>query len=1079
MTMDMAKAGDSPTGISQEIFKTANEEKVLSDIIINRLSDAAVRGLENIDLEGLLNCPQIHPDDFWVSSPYLTESSQTQLYRCWSGCIAAHQDTRLALLMSRTMYWLLIQRGLCSTSPERIKMCLYILKHSMSLLKQGVNSSVLSFQAAKYSQAQQCIARYCSIFETIVLGRGVNQVEESLNLLPPSILETVESTQGFSLDCSWWIALFTAAISLKNASPVQKLVGNWILSHIPAHLDYSQCAARFLAHPFLRWCCQGNLFTTTIIRVDSKVECEHGSRLSSFLSDVIKNSANPETSSRYTTAVLEQLKSLQPNPHAVGFILQGLDIYSLSRKGNLQAFKAPSEPIISMNEISLSFRLFNRLSLSDVMRQICDYHIKFIMENTDIGATLKMPNISALIVSPETASFDLLKDIPGLLDFLENPGYLALQDNSLQYVCETILELVNKPPNDFIQSHSVHMDFLQILEKIWKAIQQQRHPKGVTDKLIDLLFQRAILEVGLINEQLRVVLANYVMALFRLAQSDIRIWNPLAKALRRAYFQIPKVFYLIPLRDILKAFARMPPAPSKGTLLDYALSQGLEDRIYGGDLIRIADEGYGHACIFDLMNRLKKCDFLIGKAIVTELMDPWFSIKPLSGAAATPRIPTIFQSALILAGRCFESYEDSKMFREQLLVAFTHGVNPTGRLLFEWMFTASYWKFPTQIDASGDELISLLEEALDEESYSKKTVSLLHIALSLANHQQTNHRFIQQLMCLIPTLCTSDRVAIRHEAQWAVPQIMEIAEDRAIQEITENTSYIKLNNYIRSLKYFKEPPEMWKMAEFDPQRDQNLKMLFEGPYLHFNHVIWNGPKAQDFTNLLEKSKENSFEMPEPYLHVGSEVQYTVPKATVASPKTPSVSSDSFLPLQSKSSLSLDPLYLGTDKALSSSRCSIILIATLIDSPYNLGGLSRVAEIYGAIELHVSDKSILKHNAFSTTSVHSEAHLNIVETPEVGLVQLLNLKKSEGWSIVGIEQTDSSIILSHESTKLPEKAVIVLGAEKTGMPVNILLACDFCVEIKQWGVTRSLNVQTAAATVLYEFRRQWDATNPGK
>jgi len=36
----------------------------------------------------------------------------------------------------------------------------------------------------------------------------------------------------------------------------------------------------------------------------------------------------------------------------------------------------------------------------------------------------------------------------------------------------------------------------------------------------------------------------------------------------------------------------------------------------------------------------------------------------------------------------------------------------------------------------------------------------------------------------------------------------------------------------------------------------------------------------------------------------------------------------------------------------------------------------------------------------------------------------------------------------------------------------LKECDLCVEIEQVGIMRSLNVQTAAATVLYEYGRLW-------
>jgi len=83
-------------------------------------------------------------------------------------------------------------------------------------------------------------------------------------------------------------------------------------------------------------------------------------------------------------------------------------------------------------------------------------------------------------------------------------------------------------------------------------------------------------------------------------------------------------------------------------------------------------------------------------------------------------------------------------------------------------------------------------------------------------------------------------------------------------------------------------------------------------------------------------------------------------------------------------------------------------------------------------------------------------------------------------IVGIEQTDQSIILGKEDSgkegisggRLPKKAVLMLGSEREGIPAELLGEVDMCVEIEQRGETRSLNVQTAAAVVCYEWNRQW-------
>lgn len=80
---------------------------------------------------------------------------------------------------------------------------------------------------------------------------------------------------------------------------------------------------------------------------------------------------------------------------------------------------------------------------------------------------------------------------------------------------------------------------------------------------------------------------------------------------------------------------------------------------------------------------------------------------------------------------------------------------------------------------------------------------------------------------------------------------------------------------------------------------------------------------------------------------------------------------------------------------------------------------------------------------------------------------------EGYTIVGIEQTDQSVVLGRDAGwRMPRKAVLMLGSEREGIPAGLLGEVDLCVEIRQRGETRSLNVQTAAAVVCFEWDRQW-------
>ncbi|XP_063048318.1 probable methyltransferase TARBP1 [Engraulis encrasicolus] len=149
--------------------------------------------------------------------------------------------------------------------------------------------------------------------------------------------------------------------------------------------------------------------------------------------------------------------------------------------------------------------------------------------------------------------------------------------------------------------------------------------------------------------------------------------------------------------------------------------------------------------------------------------------------------------------------------------------------------------------------------------------------------------------------------------------------------------------------------------------------------------------------------------------------------------------------------------------------ALLVVASLIDKPTNLGGLCRTCEIFGASGLvldslrHVSDKQ------FQALSVSSELWLPIMEVRPGELSSFLQLKKAEGYSIVGVEQTANSHKL--QDYTFPQKTLLLLGNEREGIPAPLLQLLDVCVEIPQEGVTRSLNVHVSAALLVWEYTRQ--------
>jgi tRNA guanosine-2'-O-methyltransferase len=153
-----------------------------------------------------------------------------------------------------------------------------------------------------------------------------------------------------------------------------------------------------------------------------------------------------------------------------------------------------------------------------------------------------------------------------------------------------------------------------------------------------------------------------------------------------------------------------------------------------------------------------------------------------------------------------------------------------------------------------------------------------------------------------------------------------------------------------------------------------------------------------------------------------------------------------------------------------SRNSFVVCASLISSTINLAGLARTSEIFAMEELVLGDLSVVQSETFQGIAVSAEQWIPISECKPEDLVVYLQNMKEKGYDVIALEQTDSSITLGDVNNPLPKKCVLVLGKEKEGVPVEILQLCTQTVEIKQFGVIRSLNVHVAASIIMYELTK---------
>ena len=148
---------------------------------------------------------------------------------------------------------------------------------------------------------------------------------------------------------------------------------------------------------------------------------------------------------------------------------------------------------------------------------------------------------------------------------------------------------------------------------------------------------------------------------------------------------------------------------------------------------------------------------------------------------------------------------------------------------------------------------------------------------------------------------------------------------------------------------------------------------------------------------------------------------------------------------------------------------LIIVASLVEKLPNLANLTRTCEVFGISGLVIPNKKILEHNDYKNVTMTAEKWLPLYECPKENLVEFIRMKKMSGYAIMALEQTSSSQKLSE--FKWPNKGILVLGAEKTGIPLNILQYVDTCIEIEQFGKVRSLNVHISAVVAAWQFIKQ--------
>jgi tRNA (guanosine-2'-O-)-methyltransferase len=152
---------------------------------------------------------------------------------------------------------------------------------------------------------------------------------------------------------------------------------------------------------------------------------------------------------------------------------------------------------------------------------------------------------------------------------------------------------------------------------------------------------------------------------------------------------------------------------------------------------------------------------------------------------------------------------------------------------------------------------------------------------------------------------------------------------------------------------------------------------------------------------------------------------------------------------------------------------VALLLDSVESPFNIGGIVRTAAAFRVEHLYLAGSTLSPaHAKAGKTAMGTERYLTW-STYERG-PEAADAARADGFRVVGLELAVGAVPL-HQLDPGGDVCIAV-GHEDHGLAPATLAACDLVGFIPQLGRVGSLNVSTATAIAVYEFRRR-DWTEP--
>ncbi len=139
----------------------------------------------------------------------------------------------------------------------------------------------------------------------------------------------------------------------------------------------------------------------------------------------------------------------------------------------------------------------------------------------------------------------------------------------------------------------------------------------------------------------------------------------------------------------------------------------------------------------------------------------------------------------------------------------------------------------------------------------------------------------------------------------------------------------------------------------------------------------------------------------------------------------------------------------------------------VRSMHNIGSVFRTADAFCLQSIALCGITATPpHNEIHKSALGAEFSVNWQYYPDAKTA--VEQLKADGYLVVAVEQTEQSVALNQFEVDSSKKYAIVFGNEVFGVEQTTVDACEYSIEIPQFGTKHSLNVSVAAGIAIYYF-----------